>query len=72
MSACIALFEAIDPLVVKIETIAGDSKDTAYFKIGDRWVAVWPDVVRTHDDAQLLAIAAAYAAETPPRELRRK
>jgi hypothetical protein len=38
MSGCIVVFEAIDPMVAKIETWAGDRPDMAYVKLpGGGW-----------------------------------
>jgi hypothetical protein len=39
MSACVALFEAIDPAVSHIEMFAGDECDTVYRKRWNEWAA---------------------------------
>lgn len=39
MPACIAMFEAIDSRVKKIETYAGDILDTTYWRSGLGWKA---------------------------------
>lgn len=39
MSACVALFEVIDPSVKKIETYAGAILDTVYWRSGFGWEA---------------------------------
>jgi hypothetical protein len=39
MSGCIGLFKKIDPEVVKILTVAGHRKDTAYIRTDDGWQA---------------------------------
>lgn len=39
MSGCIKLFQAIDPRVVGILTIAGGRQDTGYVQIGGKWEA---------------------------------
>jgi len=39
MGGAIDLFTRIDPRVVKIETLSGDTRDTIYEKVGSEWQA---------------------------------
>jgi hypothetical protein len=39
MAGCIRLFIAIDPSVVRIETVAGDVADTIYVRHVTGWIA---------------------------------
>ena len=42
MSACVALFERIDPDVKRIDTFSGVAADTVYVKSGKHWNALTP------------------------------
>lgn len=45
MGGCIKLFEAIDPKVSTIRTIAGDRQDTIYFLTASGWEARTTQIV---------------------------
>lgn len=45
MSGCIRLFTAIDPHVIRIETLAGDVADTTYVRDGGNWAALPPEAM---------------------------
>jgi uncharacterized protein YcnI len=42
MTACIELFEKIDPGVMQIQTISGNLPDTVYDRSAGKWIAGFP------------------------------